>query len=107
MARVIVSLQAQADTAYIIRDLTAKAGYAVASDYAATFENLYDRLAQYPNSGVPRPAVAKHARIGVVLLSIVIYEHDKDTSDIVTIMRIVHGRRRITGKLLLTDLPTR
>jgi len=37
----------------------------------------------------------------------VIYEFDAVTSDAVTIMRIVHGRRRITGKLLLTDLPTR
>jgi toxin ParE1/3/4 len=107
MARVIVSPQAQADTAYIIRDFAGKAGHAVASGYAASFENLYDRLAQFPNSGAPRPAIAQHARIGVVSPYIVIYEHDEQTSDIVTIMRIVHGRQRIIGKLHLTDLPTR
>jgi toxin ParE1/3/4 len=107
MARLIVSLQAQADTAYIIRDLTGNAGHAVASNYAASLKNLYERLVRHPNSGAPRPAVAPHARIGVVSPYIVIYEHDEATSDAVTIMRILHGRRRITGKLLLADLPTR
>ena len=107
MPRLVVSLQAQADTTYVIRDLAAKAGMAVAAKYAAAFENLFDRLLQFPDSGAPRPAIAQHARIGVVSPYIVIYEFDAATSDAVTIMRVVHGRRRITGKLLLTDLPTR
>jgi len=107
MTRLVVSLQARADTAYVIRDLAAKAGNAVAAKYTASFETLFDRLLRFPDSGAPRPAIARHARIGVVSPYIVIYEFDAVTSDAVTIMRIVHGHRRITGKLLLTDLPTR
>jgi toxin ParE1/3/4 len=99
MARVVVSLLAQADTAAIVIDLTDKAGHRVAVEYAASFEALYERLAAYPDSGAPRPAIGRHVRIGIVSPYIVIYEPDS-ASDTVTIFRIVHGRRRITGKLL-------
>lgn len=107
MARLVVSPQAQADTAAIIIDLARNAGYAVARQYAASFEALYERLTRHPGSGAPRRAIGKHMRIGIVSPYIVIYEHDEATSDAVTIMRIVHGRRRITGKMLLTSAPSR
>ena len=48
MPRLVVSLQAQSDTTYVIRDLAAKAGMAVAAKYAASFETLFDRLLQFP-----------------------------------------------------------
>jgi toxin ParE1/3/4 len=103
MARLIVSLLAQADTAYIARNLTAKAGHVVAARYLDSFEKLYDRLTHHPASGAPRPAIGPPIRIGIVSPYIVIYEHDA-RQDIVSILRIVHGRRRITGELLLTDI---
>jgi toxin ParE1/3/4 len=62
MARVIVSLLAQADSAYIIIDLTVKAGYEVAAKYAADFEALYERLATHPDSGPSRPAIGELLR---------------------------------------------
>ena len=99
MARIIVSLLAQADTASIVTDLTEKAGYNVAAEYVASFEVLYERFAVHPDSGAPRPAIGPDVRIGVVFPYIVIYGHDQ-TSDTVTIFRIVHGRRKISGKLL-------
>jgi toxin ParE1/3/4 len=46
-----------------------------------------------------RLAIGRRIQIGVAPPYIVIYEHDK-LRDAVTILRIVHGRRRITGKLL-------
>lgn len=55
MARVIVSLLAQADTADILTDLRGKAGGAVSRAYAAAFEKLYERLMQHPDSGAPAP----------------------------------------------------
>jgi toxin ParE1/3/4 len=103
MARLIVSLLAQADATYIARNLTAKAGHAVAARYLDSFEKLYDRLTHHPASGAPRPAIGPHVRIGIVSPYIVIYEHDA-AQDTVTIFRIVHGRRKITGKMLLTDI---
>jgi len=102
MARIIVSLLAQADTAYIGRDLARKAGISVAEKYLAEFESLYERLTRYPASGAPRPAIGSNIRIGVVSPYVVIYEHDSSL-DTVTIFRIVHGRRKITGEMLLVD----
>ena len=104
MARVIVSLLAQADTTNIITFLAGQAGYGVAVGYAASFETLYERFASHPDSGTPRPAIGQHIRIGIVSRYIVIHEYDK-VSDTVTIFRIVHGRRRITGKMLTGDQP--
>ena len=102
MARLIVSLLAQSDIFHILTDVAGKAGYEVAAQYAADFEALYERLAAHPDSGPPRPRLGPHVRIGVVLPYVVIYEHD-GASGTVTLFRIVHGRRRITGKLLLGD----
>jgi toxin ParE1/3/4 len=99
MARVVVSTVAQADTAIILRDLAAKVGHGIAADYAASFEALYDRLAAHPGSGAPRPAFGRHVRIGLVLPYVVAYRHVPD-SDLVGIIRVVHGRRHITRKLL-------
>ena len=99
MARVIVSLLAQVDSDCIVTDLAEKAGYKVAARYAASFEALYARFAVHPDSGAPRPAIGPDVRIGVASPYIVIYGHD-EASDTVTIFRIVHGRRKISGKLL-------
>ena len=99
MAQVIVSLLAQADTDCIVTDLAEKAGYNVAARYVASFEALYTRFAVHPDSGAPRPAIGPDVRIGIASPYIVIYGHD-EASDIVTIFRIVHGRRKISGQLL-------
>ena len=77
----------------IIAYLAGKAGYDVAARYIASFEKLYDRLADHPDSGAPRPALGPQVRIGIVPPYIVIYEHDA-TDDAVIVLRIVHGRRR-------------
>jgi hypothetical protein len=73
MARVVLSFAADADAAGIIAYLTSKAGHATAAKYNALFENLYDRLAV----------------------------HHEPAADLITVLRIVDGRRRITGKLLV------
>jgi len=103
VTRVIVTSPADADTADIVTYLAAKAGYNVAATYIAAVEKLYDRLADHPDSGAPRPALGPHIRVGFVSPYIVIYEHT-EPDDTVTILRIVHGRRRITGKLLLSGI---
>jgi toxin ParE1/3/4 len=43
--------------------------------------------------------LGKDIRIGIVLPYIVIYRHH-EADDIVTVLRIVHGRRNITSKLI-------
>ncbi len=99
MARVVVSPVAQADTATIIRDLAAKAGHGVAAGYAASFEALYDRLAAHPESGAPRPSYGRHVRIELVLPYVVAYRYIPDSA-LVGVIRVLHGSRHITRKLL-------
>jgi toxin ParE1/3/4 len=99
MARVVIASTADADTAGILLDLAAKAGHRVAQKYDGLFERLYDRLEDHPASGAPRPAIAPDIRIGIVSPYTVIYRHSLE-DDTVTVLRIVHGRRRMSGALL-------
>jgi toxin ParE1/3/4 len=99
VARVVITSLADADTAKILNDLNKQAGANVADRYDAGFDNLYQRLAQYPDSGAPRPKLGAYVRTSVVSPYVVIYEHLED-DDVVMIMRIVHGRRRITRHML-------
>lgn len=99
MARVIVTPSADADTAEILAYLAAKAGYGVAARYNASFERLYDNLADFPASGSPRPKIGAGVHIGIVSPYVVIYRHTEATGA-VRVLRIVHGSRRITGRLL-------
>lgn len=101
MARVVITASADADSAAILDYLSVKAGQPTVVKYRALFRRLYARLADHPDSGAPRPALGPRIRIGVVSPYIVIYRHI-EAADTVAILRIVHGRRRITGKLLAT-----
>jgi plasmid stabilization system protein ParE len=99
MAQVIVTSSADADVYAIQSDLAKAAGIHIAAKYTALFEKLYDRLAEHPDSGAPRPGLGKDIRIGIVLPYIVIYRHHQ-AEDVVTVLRVVHGRRNITAKLI-------
>jgi toxin ParE1/3/4 len=99
MTRIIIAPAAASDTRDILIDLADKAGSQVAAKYAGLFEHLYDCLELFPASGAPRPALGKDVRIGIVDPYIVLYRHTM-TIDAVTVLRIVHGRRRITKALL-------
>ncbi len=99
MARIILAPEADWDSASIIAALAEKAGERVADRYEAGFDSVYDRLAEYPQSGAPRPRLGKHVRICVVSPYIIFYEHAEAVSE-VTIMRIAHGRRKVTRKFL-------
>jgi hypothetical protein len=46
-----------------------------------------------------RVPLGQNIRIGIVSPYIVIYRND-DVSNTVTVLRIVHGRRRISGRML-------
>jgi toxin ParE1/3/4 len=99
MARLVFTESADADSAAIFRYLTTNAGPRTVLKYRSLLNKLYDRLSDHPDSGAPRPALGQNIRIGIVSPYIVIYEHAPD-AEFVTVLRIVHGRRRITAKLL-------
>jgi toxin ParE1/3/4 len=104
VARVVITASADADSGAIISDLAAKAGANVAVRYDADFDALYRRLEKFPESGAPRPAPGRLVRIGVVSPYTVIHEYI-EADDVVTILRVLHGRRRVTRRML--NRPTR
>ncbi len=99
MASVVVSSLADADADGILEHLIGEAGPRTAARYAARFERLYDRLTTHPPLGPRRPALGALARIGIVWPYIVIYEYEP-AADRVSVLRIVHGHRRISGRML-------
>jgi toxin ParE1/3/4 len=95
----VITVTADADTEGILTYLADQAGRRTAAKFDALLERLYDRLAAHPGIGAPRPALGRNIRIGIVSPCIVIYRHTQ-ADDTVAVLRVVHGRRRITGKLL-------
>lgn len=53
-----------------------------------------DRLAEFPNSGAPRPDIGSGVRSIVMDRYLVLYRVGPDSVDIV---RVVHGARELTG----------
>jgi plasmid stabilization system protein ParE len=99
VARVAVTSPADADIAGMIDYLAESAGDFIAARYVRAFEAMFDRLAGHPESGALRPALGEHVRIGVVWPYIAIYEYVA-AEDIVYVLRIVHGRRKIAAATL-------
>jgi toxin ParE1/3/4 len=97
MARVVITGPADADVAGIIAYLAEKAGRQVAARYFGAFDALYDRLADLPAIGPPRPALGPDARIALVHPFVVVYDYVDDT---IIVLRVLHGSRNITRELL-------
>ncbi len=100
MARVRFTASAAADSAAILSHLNTEAVHQIASKFGNRCAKLYDRLAGHPESGAPRPALGPNIRIGIVSPYIVIYRYI-EADDLITVLRIVHGHRKIAGKLLV------
>jgi toxin ParE1/3/4 len=96
MARLVVSDRADLDFSAIVEMLRDKAGADVAARYRQNIDDVFERLAMFPKSGMPRPKMGRDVRIAVVSPYIVFYEYRRD----VIILRILDGRRNITSRLV-------
>ncbi len=63
------------------------------------FRMTIERLVDMPLTGAPRPRLGPNTRIAVVAPYILIYDYKRD-DDILTLLRILHGKRDITRLLL-------
>jgi toxin ParE1/3/4 len=97
MARVVITATADADVTGIVAYLVQNAGHQVAHRYFGAFDAVYDRLADFPASGSPRPALGRNARIALVHPFVLIYDYVDDTA---TVLRVLHGRRNIAREIL-------
>jgi len=95
MAHVVVTDAASFDQAGILTDLHDKAGITTVVKFRLLFKELYDLLARHPEIGALRPALGAGIRIGIVPPYVVFYRYDRG-GDIVRILRLLHGRRRVT-----------
>ena len=95
----MITPAADADVAEIITFLAGKAGVGVALRYSAAFEDLFDHLAMFPDSGSRRSRLGANIRASVFSPYIILYRHTEVDST-VRVLRIVHAKRRITGKML-------
>ena len=58
-----------------------------------------ERLLDFPQSGVPRPRLGSETRIAIISPYVVIYDYARH-DDVLTLLRILYGKRDITRKLL-------
>jgi len=99
MTRLVVTVDAEADTHDILVYLEQQAGASVAADYGRRFGRTIERLVSMPETGAPRPSLGPNARIAVVFPYILIYDYVR-ADDTLTLLRILHGRRNISRDLL-------
>ena len=71
----------------------------VALEYGGRFRVTIERLLEFPRSGAPRPRLGSETRIAIVAPYILIYDY-APADDVLTLLRILHGKRDITRKLL-------
>ena len=100
MIEVIVAPQARADLLDILRYLATVASPATADRWDRKFWAAIHDLAEFPGIGAPRPALGANVRIKIVGPYVIIYEHARGDSA-AHVLRVVHGKRNITRKLLL------
>ena len=98
MTRFIVTADAEADTFEILNDLERRAGRAIAERYALRFRAAIQRIVELPVSGAPRPTLGPAARCVIILPYVLIYDYTS-AEDTLTLLRIPHGRRRITREM--------
>ncbi|CAL80091.1 conserved hypothetical protein; putative Plasmid stabilisation system protein [Bradyrhizobium sp. ORS 278] len=92
MTRLVVAPVAIRDLATVLGDLTEQAGERVATKYRQSFLRLFTLLEAQPGLGAPRPRLGRGVRLGIVAPYLVFY---REQSDVVTVLRVLHGRQKI------------
>ena len=99
MTRLAITPEARADFNDIISGLYVEAGSAVAMRFSTSFDGAFVRLTEFPRIGAPRPKFGPTVRIWTIEPYVIFYRYT-DTSDTVLVLRILHGRRKLTRKML-------
>ena len=103
MTRIIVAADAEGDIGEILAYLEREAGRSTAVAYGERFVKAIERVADFPGHGTPRPALGPDTRIALVYPYLLIYDfHVAD--DTATLLRVLHGKRDITERLIKRKL---
>lgn len=99
MAAVIISREAEADLEVILLDLVERAGSLIAARYVEGILATLESLAVVPEaSGRPVPQLGLDLRCHPMGTYNAYLRYDK-MSDVLSIVRVLHGRRKMTRKL--------
>lgn len=99
MAKVRLSIQAQADFNDILDYLSEVAGHFVAARYAKEIQTIVNLLTDFPEMGARRPEPTNHTRFVAVHPYLIFYETHLEKNE-VAVLRILHGARNITAELI-------
>lgn len=83
----------------ILGHLQTNARPGIADRYQKDFDDLFAQLIQFPGAGTPRPRLGKMIHIRVIDPYSIFYQWIP-ADDAVKIVRIIHGSRRLTRKML-------
>ncbi len=103
MTRIIVAAEAEADLDDILDYLINNAGPRTAAAYGERFASAIERILAHPGAGFPRPLLGDDARISIVYPYVLIYDFVA-VDDLVTLLRVFHGKREITRLLMKRDI---
>jgi plasmid stabilization system protein ParE len=99
MTQLTVSDAARADVRQIINYLEDVAARSVALRFARDFDLAFDRIADIPGIGSPRPEFGPNVRLSIVDPYLIFYDFIP-SSDTVLVLRVLHGHRNITAAML-------
>jgi toxin ParE1/3/4 len=99
VTRLVFSDFAEVDLNNVLNYLEREAGPLTSARYAERFRASIVQLIEYPGSGAPRRSLGLTTRIMIVYPYVLIYDYD-EFEKLVIVLRIIHGRRNITKRLI-------
>jgi toxin ParE1/3/4 len=99
MTQLDVTRRAARDADEIFHYLTSVAGPRTAERHFLRIQKTIERLADWPETAQRRPDLGRDVRLAVVAPFIVIYRYEPE-KDVLTILRILHGRRNVTDRMI-------
>jgi plasmid stabilization system protein ParE len=100
MTRLVVAPRARNDLDSILGFLRHEAGEVAALRYGHRFSSALQLLVEFPLMGVARPAFGPTMRLWPVDPYLMFYRFD-GSNDLVSLIRILDGRREISARLFL------
>jgi len=99
MAQVVLSPQARLDLLSILEQRSDVAGPRTARTYDNDFKQIIENLATFPGTGTPHPRLGPETRVASVEPYLIFYDGGP-RSEVVHVLRILHGRRDISPELI-------
>jgi toxin ParE1/3/4 len=99
MTQLKVTQRAARDTDEILEYLANVAGTRTAERHLVRIQQTIERLVDWPEAMQRRPELGHNVRLAVVAPYVVIYRYERE-NDLLTILRVLHGRRNVTYHMI-------